>query len=126
MNVCFLYLHKISSLYGTYRKIDFIIWDSNVPEFICRELLQSTHVRYCFPIKGFLRFILLSFHFNAGLTGLVSLNVSNSRITSTGLHHLKTLKNLKSLTLEGCKVTANDIKTLQSTALPNLVSFRPA
>ncbi|KAH7547434.1 hypothetical protein FEM48_Zijuj01G0309600 [Ziziphus jujuba var. spinosa] len=59
------------------------------------------------------------------LTGLVSLNVSNSRITSGGLRHLKTLKNLKSLTLASCKVTANDIKKLQSNDLPNLISFRP-
>ncbi|KAL0010776.1 hypothetical protein SO802_005884 [Lithocarpus litseifolius] len=58
----------------------------------------------------------------SGLTELVSLNVSNSRITSVGLRHLKTLKNMKSLTLEGCKVTANDIKRLQSTDLPNLIA----
>ncbi|KAI6672017.1 hypothetical protein NL676_006902 [Syzygium grande] len=61
----------------------------------------------------------------SGLTGLVSLNVSNSRVTSAGLRHLKTLKNLRSLTLEGCKLTGVDIKKLQSTDLPNLVSFRP-
>ncbi|KAK9207640.1 hypothetical protein WN943_017930 [Citrus x changshan-huyou] len=54
------------------------------------------------------------------LTGLVSLNVSNSQITSAGLRHLKPLKNLRSLTLESCKVTANDIKRLQSRDLPNL------
>nr|GMC71433.1 F-box/LRR-repeat protein 14-like [Ipomoea batatas] len=61
----------------------------------------------------------------SGLTSLVSLNVSNSRITSSGLQHLKPLKKLKSLTLESCKVTANDIKKLQSTDLPNLVNYRP-
>lgn len=62
---------------------------------------------------------------NAGLTGLISLNVSNSRITNSGLKHLKMLKNLKSLTLESCKVTANEIRKLQMTDLPNLVNFRP-
>ncbi|KAK9188307.1 hypothetical protein WN944_019708 [Citrus x changshan-huyou] len=41
-------------------------------------------------------------------------------ITSAGLRHLKPLKNLRSLTLESCKVTANDIKRLQSRDLPNL------
>ncbi|MBA0779462.1 hypothetical protein Gotri_003712 [Gossypium trilobum] len=59
------------------------------------------------------------------LTGLISLNVSNSRVTSAGLRHLKPLKNLRSLTLEACKVTANDIRRLQSAGLPNLVNFRP-
>ena len=62
---------------------------------------------------------------DAGLTALVSLSVSNSRITNAGLQHLKQLKNLKSLTLDSCKVTVNDIKKLQSKDLPNLVSFRP-
>ena len=62
---------------------------------------------------------------NAGLTGLVSLSISNSRITSAGLQNLKTLKNLKQLTLEACRVSASDIKKLQMTDLPNLVSFRP-
>lgn len=62
---------------------------------------------------------------NAGLTALVSLNVSNSHITNNGLQHLKPLKNLLSLSLESCKVTASEIRKLQSTALPNLVSFRP-
>lgn len=61
----------------------------------------------------------------AGLTQLVSLNISNSRVTAAGLKHLKSLMNLKSLTLESCKVTASDIKKLQSDHLPNLVSFRP-
>lgn len=61
----------------------------------------------------------------SGLTQLVSLNVSNSRVTNMGLQHLKQLKNLKSLTLESCKVTANDIRKLQSTELPNLVNYRP-
>lgn len=70
-------------------------------------------------------FTLASVFVLAGLTRLVSLNMSNSRITSAGLKHLKPLKNLKSLTLESCKVTANDIKKLQSTDLPQLVSFRP-
>ena len=73
----------------------------------------------------YLSTVLTYFHANAGLTGLVSFNGSNSRITSGGLRHLKTLKNLKSLTLESCKVTANDIKKLQLNDLPNLVSFRP-
>ncbi|CAI0542645.1 unnamed protein product [Linum tenue] len=35
------------------------------------------------------------------------------------------LKNLHSLTLESCKVTASEIRKLQLTALPSLVSFRP-
>ncbi|CAI0388764.1 unnamed protein product [Linum tenue] len=61
----------------------------------------------------------------SGLEGLVSLNISNSLITNKGLQHLKPLKNLHSLTLESCKVTASEIRKLQVTALPNLVSFRP-
>lgn len=60
-----------------------------------------------------------------GLTALVSLNVSNSRVTNAGLQHLKPLKNLRSLSLESCKVTATEIKKLQLAALPNLVNFRP-
>lgn len=62
---------------------------------------------------------------NAGLTLLVSLNVSNSRVTSAGLQHLKPLKNLRVLVLESCEVTADDMRKLQSTELPELVSFRP-
>uniref|UniRef100_A0A2C9UL19 Uncharacterized protein n=1 Tax=Manihot esculenta TaxID=3983 RepID=A0A2C9UL19_MANES len=61
----------------------------------------------------------------SGLSELVSLNVSNSLITNEGLQYLKPLKNLRSLSLESCKVTASEIKKLQSTALPNLVTFRP-
>ncbi|KAK7837252.1 f-box/lrr-repeat protein 14, partial [Quercus suber] len=61
----------------------------------------------------------------SGLTALVSLNVSNSCITREGLQYLKPLKNLRSLSLESCKVTASDIKNLQSDALPNLIRFRP-
>lgn len=60
-----------------------------------------------------------------GLTELVSLNVSNSLITNEGLRYLKPLKNLRALTLESCKVTASEIKKLQSTELPNLASVRP-
>ncbi|KAL9339625.1 hypothetical protein Peur_068640 [Populus x canadensis] len=59
---------------------------------------------------------------NTGLTELVSLNVSNSLITIDGLRYLKPLKNLRSVSLESCKVTASGIKKLQSTELPNLVS----
>nr|CAE02935.3 OSJNBa0014K14.7 [Oryza sativa Japonica Group] len=59
------------------------------------------------------------------LTALVSLNVSNSRVSNSGLHHLKPLQNLRSLSLESCKVTAIEIKKLQLAALPNLVSVRP-
>lgn len=62
---------------------------------------------------------------HTGLTGLVSLNVSNSRITNAGLVHLKPLKNLRSLSLESCKVTATELKKIQLAALPNLVSVRP-
>jgi hypothetical protein len=61
----------------------------------------------------------------AGLTALMSLNVSNSRVSNSGLHHLKPLQNLRSLTLESCRVTAPEIKKLQLDALPNLVSVRP-
>ncbi|KAF5793152.1 putative leucine-rich repeat domain superfamily [Helianthus annuus] len=61
----------------------------------------------------------------AGLTQLVSLNLSDSRVTSAGLQHLKPLKKLKSLSLESTEVTANDIKSLQENDLPNLVTFRP-
>lgn len=69
--------------------------------------------------------VLCFFFEKTGLTSLVSLNVSNSRITNEGLQYLKPLKNLRSLTLESCKVTASEIKKLQSFALPNLVSIRP-
>ncbi|KAF9679729.1 hypothetical protein SADUNF_Sadunf06G0044700 [Salix dunnii] len=62
----------------------------------------------------------------SGLTGLVILNVSNSLITNEGLRHLKPLKNLRELHLDFCKVTASEIKKLQATELPNLVSFQPA
>lgn len=62
---------------------------------------------------------------NAGLTRLVSLNVSSSRVTRAGLLHLKPLKNLRTLVLESCEVTADDMRRLQSTSLPELVSFRP-
>ena len=65
------------------------------------------------------------FLLNAGLTTLVSLNVSNSHVTNEGLQYLKPLKNLRSLTLESCRVTTSEIKNLQLVALPNLVSFRP-
>ncbi|XP_031108758.1 toll-like receptor 13 isoform X3 [Ipomoea triloba] len=61
----------------------------------------------------------------SGLTGLVSLNVSNSRITNDGLQHLRPLKSLRSLSLESCSVTAEELKKLQLSALPNLVKFRP-
>lgn len=61
----------------------------------------------------------------SGLTGLVSLNMSNSGVTNEGLQYLKPLKNLRSLSLEYCKVDAVEIKKLQLKALPNLVRFRP-
>jgi hypothetical protein len=60
-----------------------------------------------------------------GLTSLVSLNMSNSRVSNSGLHHLKPLKNLRSLTLESCKVTATELKKIQLAALPNLINVRP-
>lgn len=60
-----------------------------------------------------------------GLTALVSLNMSNSRVSNSGLHHLKPLKNLRSLTLESCKVTATELKKIQLAALPNLINVRP-
>lgn len=59
------------------------------------------------------------------MTALRSLNVSNSRITNEGLRYLKPLKNLRTLTLESCKVTAAEIKKIHSADLPNLISFRP-
>lgn len=61
----------------------------------------------------------------SGLTALVSLNVSNSRITNEGLLYLKSLKSLRSLCMESCQVTASEIKKLKSTFLPNLVNYRP-
>ncbi|XP_062078218.1 uncharacterized protein LOC133782829 isoform X4 [Humulus lupulus] len=61
----------------------------------------------------------------SGLTTLLSLNMSNSCVTNAGLQYLKPLKNLRSLTLESCKVTASEIKILQCVALPNLINFRP-
>lgn len=63
--------------------------------------------------------------FVAGLTKLVSLNLSSSQVTGEGLQHLKPLKKLKSLSLESTNVTPNDIKQLQESDLPNLVTFRP-
>jgi hypothetical protein len=53
------------------------------------------------------------------------LNVSNSRVSNAGLRHLKALQNLRSLTLDSCRVTANEIKKLKVTALPNLINVRP-
>ncbi|KAJ6857463.1 hypothetical protein NC651_038999 [Populus alba x Populus x berolinensis] len=49
---------------------------------------------------------------NTGLTELVSLNVSNSLIIIDGLRYLKPLKNLRSVSLESCKVTASEIQKL--------------
>eukprot|EP00252_Welwitschia_mirabilis_P007649 TRINITY_DN1924_c0_g1_i6.p1 TRINITY_DN1924_c0_g1~~TRINITY_DN1924_c0_g1_i6.p1 ORF type:complete len:113 (-),score=7.71 TRINITY_DN1924_c0_g1_i6:431-769(-) len=56
----------------------------------------------------------------SGMTELVSLNLSNSRITNAGLLHLRPLKNLTSLTLIGCKVSKSEINKLRATHLPNL------
>jgi len=61
----------------------------------------------------------------SGLTALVSLNVSNSRVSNSGLHHLTLLQNLRSLSLESCRVTPAEIKKLRLAALPNLISVRP-
>jgi Leucine-rich repeat (LRR) protein len=61
----------------------------------------------------------------SGLTALVTLNLSNSRVSNAGLHHLKPLQSLRSLYLESCKVTACEIKKLQLAALPNLITVRP-
>lgn len=61
----------------------------------------------------------------AGLTALVSLNVSNTRISNAGLRHLKDLQNLRSLSLDSCRVTTSEVKKLQATVLPNLISVRP-
>lgn len=60
-----------------------------------------------------------------GLTGLVSLNLSGTRITDAGLGHLRPLKLLRSLHLDACRVTVPEMKKLQLSALPNLVSIRP-
>ena len=78
---------------------------------------------YIFPVDDCIKASYI--HIITGLTDLVSLNVSSSRITAGGLNHLKPLKNLRSLTLESCKLNASDIKKLQASDLPNLVSFRP-
>lgn len=61
---------------------------------------------------------------NAGMTGLVSLNISNSRITNSGLQHLRPLHNLTSLALQACKVTLPAIEKLQASSLPNLTVIR--
>jgi len=61
----------------------------------------------------------------SGLTALVSLNVSNSRVSNSGLHHLTLLQNLRSLSLESYRVTPAEIKKLRLAALPNLISVRP-
>lgn len=60
-----------------------------------------------------------------GLTALVNLNVSNSRVSNAGLKHLKDLQNLRSLSLDSTRVTANEMKKLLATTLPNLISMRP-
>ena len=69
--------------------------------------------------------LVLRFHLATGLTALVSLNVSNSRVSNSGLHHLTLLQNLRSLSLESCRVTPAEIKKLRLAALPNLISVRP-
>ena len=69
--------------------------------------------------------LVLRLHLATGLTALVSLNVSNSRVSNSGLHHLTLLQNLRSLTLESCRVTPAEIKKLRLAALPNLISVRP-
>jgi hypothetical protein len=53
------------------------------------------------------------------------LNVSNSRVSNAGLKHLKDLQNLRSLSLDSTRVTANEMKKLLATTLPNLISMRP-
>jgi hypothetical protein len=63
--------------------------------------------------------------FYTGLTALVSLNVSNSRVSNAGLKHLKGLQNLRSLSLDSSRVTANEMKKLKATMLPNLITMRP-
>lgn len=59
------------------------------------------------------------------MTALVNLNVSNSRVSNAGLKHLKDLQNLRSLSLDSTRVTANEMKKLLATTLPNLISMRP-
>jgi hypothetical protein len=58
------------------------------------------------------------------MTALVSLNISNTRVTNAGLQHLRPLKNLTSLSLQACKVTWPEIRKLQATTLPNLAGVR--
>ena len=60
-----------------------------------------------------------------GLTALVNLNVSNSRVSNAGLKHLNDLQNLRSLSLDSTRVTANEMRKLRATMLPNLISMRP-
>ena len=60
----------------------------------------------------------------AGMTSLVSLNISNSKITNSGLHHLTPLHNLTSLALQGCEVTLPAVAKLQASSLPNLTVIR--
>ena len=69
--------------------------------------------------------LVLRLHLATGLTALVSLNVSNSRVSNSGLHHLTLLQNLRSLSLESYRVTPAEIKKLRLAALPNLISVRP-
>jgi hypothetical protein len=56
---------------------------------------------------------------------LVSLNVSNSRVSNLGLLHLKPPQNLCSLSLESCRLPASEIDKLPLFALPNLISVWP-
>jgi len=61
---------------------------------------------------------------DAGMTNLISLNLANSRVTNSGLQHLRPLTNLTSLALQGCKVTRLAVDHLQATSLPNLTVIR--